>query len=472
LAYPFGKPTAALSKFASELRYEDIPAGVIESMKLYILDTLGCGLLGSKDPRNTPLVEVMRRLGGTPTSTVWGTDLLTSPASAALVNGTFVHSFDFDDQCQDVGLHAGACAVPAALGLAEYLGGVTGTQFLTSCVVGYEVAVRAGNAVGLQPLKKGWHPAGFNGTFAAAVAAGKLMGFDAAKMMDAIGLAATQGGGLMSVQYGSDAKGMNCGKASQSGIYAAMLADAGFKGITDVLELPYGGYAYTLAESPDLSKITEGLGARYLTIEKLALKAYPGVRWVHAPLEAVEEIVAKNRVRPEDIRRITVSETSLGLDHVGWDYKPEGVTSALCNIAFAISLLLIKGGNHPRLYNAGSISDPEILNLNKKVYVEVDEELERSHPNSMGATVRIETKRGEILTASVDQPKGTPGTRPMLKSEIEAKFRSIVEDDGLSDVVTELTYGLEGVKDCRALAAALRVDKLRNAQRIPGVSSA
>ena len=466
MAYSSEKPTEALSKFAASLRFEDIPADVIESMKLYILDTLGCGLLGSKDPRNGALVEVVRRMGGTSTSTVWGYDLLTSPSSAALVNGSFVHSYDFDDQCQDVGLHAGACAIPAALGYAEYRRGVTGRQLLTSCVAGYEVAMRAGHAVGLEPLRRGWHPAGFNGTFAAAVAVGKLIDLDQTKMGDAIGLASTQGAGLMGVQYGSDAKGMNCGRAAQGGVMAALLAELGFKGISEALERPYGGYAHTLADSPDLSRITAGLGTSYLTLEKLALKAYPGVRWVHCPIEAMEEILAKHPLRAQDIRRITVLETRIGVDHVGWDYAPEGVTSSLCNAAFAIALLLLKGSNDPRLYNLTLVNDPEILSLCSKVIVRVDEERERTLPNSMGAVVKVETVKGEILSATVEEPKGTPGKRPMSKADVERKFLNIVDDEEVSDSVREIVYDLEGVKDSSELGAALARGRLATPQRL------
>jgi aconitate decarboxylase len=472
LGYRADKPTQALSKFAVELRYEDIPSIVIENMKLHILDTLGCGLLGAEDPRNSAPVEVARQLGGTPASSVWGSEVMTSPTEAALINGTFARSFEFDDHCQDIGVHPGACVVPSVLGFAEYLGGTSGVEFLTSCVAGYEIGVRVGLATGLEPMKRGWDSAGFNGALAAAAALGRLWKFDQTKMMHALGLAATQGAGLMSVQYGSDALGMNSGKAAQSGVYAAMLANLGFRGVADVLELPFGGYLSTLGENYEFERITEDLGTRYMALEKIALKAYPGASWTHASLEAVEEIEARNHVQAEDVSRIVVRQTSLGLDHVGWDYKPEGITSALCNIAFAISLFLVRGSNHPGLYNVSSLWDPDILGLCKRISVELDEQLERTDPDSIAAAVRLETKRGEILTARVDNPKGAAGTRPLTKEAVERKFRNNVEDPEFADVVTDITYGIEALRDCRRLGAVLRRNRVGPAQKIPETTSA
>lgn len=455
-------PTALLARFASELAFESIPPEVVQKVKLYIMDTIGCGIFGSRDPRNKILVKVLQGFGLSQVSTVWGTELKASPADAALANGTFVHSLDFDDQCQEVGLHAGACTVPAAIGVAEYLRDVDGKRLITSCLAGYEVSIRAGSAFGLEPVRRGWHPAGFNGTFGAAAAAGRMLGLDEDKMVHAFGLAATQGAGLMSVQYGSDAKGMHAGKASQSGVYAAALARDGFKGILNVLEIPYGGYVSTLADKYDLSKITEGLGERFMVSEKLALKAYPGVRMTHVPIEVTERIVSENSVKAGDVDRIIVRVTAIAKDHVGWDFKAEGVTSALSNIAFGVAVVLVKGAASPVFYKEEVINDPMILEMTKKVLVEVDEEMEKKEPYGMGATVIVRLKNGKTLTMTIANPKGTPSLRPMSLEDAKKKFRSLVGDDKQSEDVISLVDGLEGLRNCSELARTIGAVKPAN----------
>ena len=457
-----------MSEFASGLSFEIIPEEVVDRVKLCLLDTIGCGVFGARDTRSKILTDVLRNIGGWNggPATVWHFGFKASPADAALLNGSFVHSYDFDDQCQEVGVHAGACVVPAALAIAEHMGGITGKEFLTSLVVGYECAIRVGIAFGLSPLSDGWHIAGFNGTFGSTTAAGRLLGLDADQMMNAIGLGATQGAGLMSVQYGSDAKGMNCGKAAQSGVYASLLAQKGFKGIRNVIELPYGGYVSTLSSSYDLQKITLDIGTKYMINEKLAFKKYPSVRWVHAPVEAAQRIMRQNSLRPLDIERVVVKVTSIGKEHVGWRYEPQGITSALSNLPYGVAIMILEGNLSAIHFTDEWIQNPAVLKMTEKIVVQVDEALDKEEPFSMGATVDIITKDGNKYSECIDYPIGTPGKRPMSETEILEKFRQLMGEGENANRILECIENLEKVQDARKLASLLHLDWVTMERRL------
>jgi 2-methylcitrate dehydratase PrpD len=64
----------------------------------------------------------------------------------------------------------------------------TGQAFLLAVALGYEAALRVGEAVNPTHYRF-WHPTGTAATFGAAAAAGSLLGLDPAQMLDALGSA-------------------------------------------------------------------------------------------------------------------------------------------------------------------------------------------------------------------------------------------------------------------------------------------
>ena len=88
--------------------------------------------------------------------------------------------------------------ISAALAVAEREHS-DGRTFLLAVALGYEAALRIGEAVNPSHYRY-WHPTGTAATFGAAAAAGSLMKLNAAQMLDALGSAGTQTSGLVGVQ--------------------------------------------------------------------------------------------------------------------------------------------------------------------------------------------------------------------------------------------------------------------------------
>ena len=140
----------------------------------------------------------------------------------------------------------------------------------------------------------------------------------------------------MAAQYGSMVKRMHAGRSSQSGLYGALLAERGFTGIEAVLESEYGGFCTTFSRSQDrfqLDELVKGLGETWQTMG-VALKFYSCVGSNHTTLDAIRNMQAKHPFGPEDLDHIMVSGSQVTMDHVGWTYKPEGLTSAQLNLPY------------------------------------------------------------------------------------------------------------------------------------------
>ena len=133
---------------------------------------------------------------------------------------------------------------PAAFALAEArAGGVkSGRDLITALVAGYEVGIRAGLACKGGMFKSGFHNQGTTGVFVAAAAAARMLRLNAQQTRHALGIAGSQAAGLMAVQDGAMTKAFHSGRAAQSGVYGALLAQSGYTGIPDVLDGAYGTF--------------------------------------------------------------------------------------------------------------------------------------------------------------------------------------------------------------------------------------
>ena len=281
--------TRAIAGFVSGLRYGAIPAEVRERIKLLILDALGCALYGAHLEWCRILRDTLGRIDKDASCSVWGTSLRLSAPHAALANGTQIQGFELDDVHRAGVLHVGAVVLPALLAIAELRRNLGGEEFLAAAVAGYEIGPRVGLCMGPEHIGQGWHSGATVGVFAAAAGAARGLRLDAGKAVHALGIAGTQASGLMAAQYGAMVKRMHAGRASQSGLYGALLAEQGFTGIEDVLESEYGGFCTTFSRSNDrfrLVELTAGLGETWQTMG-VALKFYACVASNHTTLDAL-----------------------------------------------------------------------------------------------------------------------------------------------------------------------------------------
>ncbi len=422
-------PTASLARFVADLRFEDIPEAVIERIKLLILDSLGCAVFGAALPWSQILLDTLADLDTTETCAVWGTANRLSAPHAALVNGTLVQGFELDDVHRVGVLHVGAVTLPPVLAIAELHPDLTGRDLLRACVAGYETGPRVGLCMGPEHIGQGWHSGATVGVFAAAAGAAAALGLNPARTVHAIGIAGTQSAGLMAAQFGAMVKRMHAGRAAQSGLYAALLAERGFTGIADVFENPYGGFCTTFSRSTDrfdLAELTSGLGERWETM-RVALKFYSCVGSNHTTLDAIRAMQARRPFGPADIDRITVHGSRVTVDHVGWPYVPQGLTSAQLNLPYCVATLLLEGDVFVGQFTEAAVADPERIALSRRVEVVEDPAITaRGKASRHEVQVEIRLRDGTTLQEHVTAPRGSEQSFAPAATIVE-KFRKLAE---------------------------------------------
>jgi 2-methylcitrate dehydratase PrpD len=253
-----------LAEFITETCYEDFPPQVIAAAKLTILDWLGSALAGAYEEPARMARAVVRGFGASDEATIFPGGQAAA-AGAALANGVASHILEFDDIHKGSTIHGGAPIIPAALAVAEREGS-DGRAFLRATILGYEAALRVGEAVNPSHYRY-WHPTGTAATFGAAAAAGVLIGLDAHQMRDALGSAGTQAAGLWEFNAdGTMSKHLHPGKAAFNGVLAADLAREGFTGAGSILE-GERGFCRAMSTEPDLARLTAGLGTTWKIVE-------------------------------------------------------------------------------------------------------------------------------------------------------------------------------------------------------------
>lgn len=284
--------TEQLAAYWAPARYEDLPAHVVHAAKRFLLDTLAAGVAGGRTAVVDTVAAAMYAGGsGTGDAVLWGRRDRLPPAAAALVNGTASHALELDDfgGCG----HSGAVVVPAVCALSQRRP-VSGREALLAIVAGYDLAGRVlEGSGGYRPHnERGWHSTGTCGSFGAAAGAAKLLGLSQDTFVQALGIAGTFTGGTWAfLADGALVKRFHPGKASETGVSAALLAEAGLTGPRQVLDAPWGGFYPTYA--PGVStpeRAVAGLGTEFHILHS-GIKPYACCRTLHSVLDAVLEIV-------------------------------------------------------------------------------------------------------------------------------------------------------------------------------------
>jgi aconitate decarboxylase len=454
--------TRAIAQFVSSLRYEDIPSEVIARIKLLMLDSLGCALYGSTLEWSRILRTTLGAVDKTDGCRIWGTAERLSAPHAALVNGTLIQSFELDDVHRQGVLHVGAVTLPPLIAVTELRPGLSGKDFLRAAIVGYEIGPRVGKCMGPQHIGQGWHSGATVGVFSAASAASSALGLTADQTVHALGIAGTQSAGLMAAQYGAMVKRMHAGRAAQSGLYAALLAQNGFTGIKDVFESPYGGFCTTFSRSTDrfdLSQLSWELGRQWETL-RVSLKFYACVGSNHTTLDAIRAMQARRPFGPDDIDEVIVHGSHVTVEHVGWPYRPQGLTSAQLNLPFCVATLLLEGDVFVTQFTEDVVDDEARIALSRKVRVEHDPAITARGSNFRHMVrAKVKLADGTRMEEIVEAPRGSEHSFAS-EADIVAKFIKLAADTvgrAQADRIVELVLGADKLARADEIARALAI---------------
>jgi len=415
--------TAELAQFAATFPGSRIPEEVIDRALALLIDLIGSAVRASREVESTPsIIAMVDRMGlaGESVCTVFDLDRRYGPAAAALLNGVFGHSLDFDDTHADSSLHPSAPVVPAALAAAQ-MTNASGQEMLAAIVIGYEVCCRLGNA--LDPsahYARGFHPTATAGVFGACAAAGRLLGLDERQMISAFGVAASQASGsLQFLVNGAWNKRYQVGEAAMKGLVAATLAAEGFKGASDAIDGKHG-FLTGYSDGARVELSTVGLGKVWETM-RIGMKPYPACRYTHAAVDGLLDLMARENFGAADVQSITIGLHRNGVTLVGEPLtekcRPCSIVEGQFSMPFAVAVALLRGRFGWDDYDL--LGSRETDAICDRVDVVRDPSLEgKAHPFGASLTVFTETK---TYQSRIADPSGEPATFPAPEA-IAAKF--------------------------------------------------
>jgi 2-methylcitrate dehydratase PrpD len=414
-----------LAEVLSSTSYKDLPAQAITDANRAILDWLGCTLAGALEPQARMTQRVVAGLGSSTDATIFAGGR-SSAAGAALANGVATHILELDDVHRGSTLHGAAPVISAAFAVAEreHMGG---RDFVLAVTLGYEAALRIGEAVNPSHYKF-WHPTGTAATFGAAVAAGSLLRLNAGEMLNALGTAGTQASGLWEFNAdGAMSKPLHAGKAAFNGILAADLARVGVTGASKILEGDRGFFR-AMSTSYDESRITDGLGSNW-KISENCYKVWSCCAHTHTAVDVARELRAQCGNAVSDIASIDVETYATGYEIVK-ELNPRSPSQAQFSLAYAVAVTLLGGDASlkaftPNLFSESGPTDANVRALLSRTKVTVANDLTAKYPQAWPTRMRITLKNGAVLNGASDYPVGNP-ENPVTTAQLEQKFTSLV----------------------------------------------
>jgi 2-methylcitrate dehydratase PrpD len=438
--------TKTLCRHLAAARFADLSAAAQHEARRGVLDWIGCALAGSRHRTITTLLAVLQEISGRPQATVLGRNLKLGLTDAPLANGQMGHVLDYDDtHMGGVVLHTSSPVLAALLALAEHKP-VSGADLMLAYAVGFEAGVRAGRTAPGHH-KGGWHLTGTLGSIAAGAAAAKLIGLDPQKLTYAIGIAATQAGGMQQ-NRGTMCKSFHAGKAASNGVLAALLADKGFDSTQEIIE-GKKGFSRIYSDTAAPEELTNGLGGGWL-IESNGHKPYACGVVLHPLIDAVIALRSREPIDPAAVGEIGLRVHPLVLSITGVVEPSTGLQSKFSTLHSA-AIALIDGAAGVAQYSDAKANDPAIAALRRKVRPIADESLRKDEAY---ASVMINGRRHEVHVAHAS---GT-ADNPMSDAQIEAKFL-----DNAAPVIgseraaraRDIVWSLEKSKDVRTLIELL-----------------
>jgi len=423
--------TAILAQWAAAFRLEQAPAEVVERMKALVLDFLRVTAVGAPLPWSRSARQLALQLGGKAESSLLLCGSRIDAARAAFVNGAYAHACDLDDTHVGSMHHAGASILPAVLAVAERED-CSGRAALEAAIIGYEASLRIGLATQPALFQRGFMSTPTCGAMGAALAVGKLLGFNATDMAGALGAAGAYAGGLAQFYHsGGVTKRLNGARGAESGVMAALLTQAGIWGPRDILE-GEAGFFRAFSGDPKPEKLTGDLGQGFRLME-VSTKIHAGAGRLQATVDAGLALSFDHKLAPDRIVDCEVGIPKVVQGRLT-QLDPPDLQSAQLSIPFSLAMALALGrtrGAQAALRREDyetALADGGVRALSNRTRCVLDAEVEAgTNTEEVPTRVTLKVKGGATHEMKIAHPRGSPHRR-MSWDELSALFRDTVAD--------------------------------------------
>ena len=419
--------TATIADFIVKTTSADFPADSEQKAIKVIADTFAVILAGVSSEVAAPLLRYLDHAGESGASPILGTGLTASAETAALINGTYGHSLDYDDVLSMMPAHPSAVILSALL--ASMNGQVvSGKDFIEAYIIGVEVGGKIGLGMTNDHYQRGYHATGTLALFSGLAALCKLHRLDAATNQQAMGIAGSMSSGLRR-NFGTMTKPLHSGLAARSALTAVRLAMAGFTAADDIMEAKAGFFSTYGAPDSDPEVTARGLGKPFvISSPGIAVKKFPCCYATHRPIDGVLTLRERMGFDALSIEKIICRMPPGGMHVLTYPRPVTGLESKF-SLPYSIAAAVLDGKFSLWSFSDEAVRRAEIAALYDRIDAHEtptsrgdDPQFDKRSSGSRGfVEVEVLLKDGRRDQLRVDVPPGSP-SRELSWEELQAKF--------------------------------------------------
>jgi 2-methylcitrate dehydratase len=449
------------ANYACSLRFEDLSREVVHEVKRRVIDSLGCALGAWKEEPCAIARQVASEFSAKQGSTIIGTTHQAPPDWAAFANGCCIRYFDYNDTYLSKEPAHPSDNISAALAIAESIG-AAGGELITAIALAYEVQCRLCDAASIRA--RGWDHVTY-GAFSTALACARLLQLDPEKTRHAVNIAGVACAAMRQARVGelSHWKGVAFANVARHGVYSALLARAGMTGPAPIFE---GQMGFEKELGVSLGNVGEKFSVPFSRTEygpasmilRTSIKFWPAEYHSQSAIEAA--LFLRKQIDPEQVKSMTIESHDASVDIIGSEpekWRPETRETADHSLPYITAIALIDGEVTNKQFEPERFAHPEIWKFLENVKVKRNAELSAIYPDAVANIVHVDLGDGRRLTKRVDYPLGH-AKNPLKDSEVEGKFRSLVEPalgERRAREIVELVWKMDETKNVNDLMRAV-----------------
>ena len=432
------------ARYATELRYEQLPHEAIHEAKRRIIDSIACAFGAWRSETARQVREVATQVSSPYGATIIGTSHKASPDWAAFANGLLIRYLDYNDTYLSKEPAHPSDNLAAVLAVAEAESS-SGKEVLLATVLAYEIQCRLCDSASLRA--RGWDHVNY-GLFSASAAASRLMGLDATATRHAMSIAGVSGLAMRQTRVGeiSAWKGCAFANVSRHAVFASWLAKYGMTGPSEIFEGKMGFMKQVSGEF--VLGALGGEEGRPFMINETYIKYFPveyhAQSAVWAALALREQIGGEiAQVEAVEIDTFEASYSIIGSEPEKW--TPKSRETADHSLPYIVGVALVDGRVDLDSFAESRYTDPELLAFVQKIRVRHDAALDAGYPAGIPNRITLRLRDGRTLTEENTFPRGH-ARNPMSDEEVEAKFRRLTEwalSPARQDEVLHFLWNLE-----------------------------
>ncbi len=457
--------TEAAARFVADVTYDDLPAEAVRIARRQILDGLAVQIGGTEQEALAVMGRYVTGIGGTPQSRLVGDASVRVPAHlAALWHGLAGHAMDWDDtqlarhpgRAYGLMTHPTIPPLSAALAVADMLGGVSGRDFITAFVAGFDVECKIAEAINPDHYMRGFHSSGTLGTFGSAMAAGKLLGLNVDQLRQTLSLAASMASGIRA-NFGSMTKPLHVGRSSENGVTAALLVREGFTADPNGLDGKWG-FLTIAGPGGNPEYVIDEFGNPFSIVDPgTSVKPYPSGVLTHPAMDALRFLMRDETLTGDDVERVDLYAANNVLGPIRFEFATTELEGKF-SFQFLLAAIMVAGRAGKREFTNEFVRSEPVVAAQRRVFTHHDPAIEAMGYDRIRTRIVVTTRDGRKLERWADENyRGSP-LNPLTDAELEEKFRDAAAgllDETACAAVFETVWKLDEAPDATVLLERL-----------------